>query len=310
MPDDFPKRGIPMVLMKFLLVLLFVIWSNAFTAVLHLREVFSPARLILARFLPVCLVCLVYLIVDGKRREESIRILRTSAWRIVGMGVFGIAGYNFFLFLGQSEIKPGAAALITTLSPLFTLILSVIILKSRVPLRRTVGVLMALGGMYFVIRWGGIGLGNLPSVSNAEFKYALITALAPLSWSLYTVLGKRMTEDYEPVTISSLSLIIGTIPFILLTDAEFFHSVSLMRGTHWLALGHLSILCTIVGYWIWNTGLKYLPATSVASFIYLNPPMAAIFGWLFFGEEVTYLFIAGSVVILLGLYLAQKENGR
>jgi drug/metabolite transporter (DMT)-like permease len=64
----------------------------------------------------------------------------------------------------------------------------------------------------------------------------------------------------------------------------------------------------MVGYWIWNTALKYMPATSVSSFIYLNPPMAALFGWFFFDEEITPFFIAGSAVILLGLYLTQQRT--
>jgi drug/metabolite transporter (DMT)-like permease len=81
-----------------------------------------------------------------------------------------------------------------------------------------------------------------------------------------------------------------------------------MDITHWIALAHLGILCTIIGFWIWITALKYMPATSVASFIYLNPPFAALFGWLFFDEEITVFFLLGSAVVISGLYLAQSKN--
>ncbi len=310
MTGNSKDRSMPLNLMRSLLVILFIIWSNAFTAVLHLREIFSPPRLVTARFAPVLLVCVIYLLASRDRREESVRIIRDNPLRIVGMGAFGIAGYNFFLFSGQSGIKPGAAALITTLAPLFTLLFSIFILKVKVPLKRIFGILIALAGMYSVVKWGGIGLQKAALIENSEIKYTLITSLAPVSWSLYTIIGKKLTESYEPITISALSLVIGTIPFIFLADADFFHSILMMGATHWIALAHLSLLCTIVGYWIWNTGLKYLSATSVASFIYLNPPLAAMFGWLFFGEEVTPFFLVGSAVILFGLYLTQKRENK
>lgn len=310
MPDNPTDRRMPPSVIRVLLVILFIIWSNAFTAVLHLREIFRPEKLVTARFAPVLLVCVIYLLASRERRKESIEIISDNPLKIIGMGAFGIAGYNFFLFSGQSGIKPGAAALVTTLAPLFTLLFSIFILKVKVPFKRILGILIALAGMYSVVKWGGIGLRKASPVENSEIKYTLITSLAPVSWSLYTIIGKKLTESYQPLTISALSLIIGTIPFLFLADPGFFRSISMMGATHWIALGHLSLLCTIVGYWIWNTALKYLPATSVASFIYLNPPLAAMFGWLFFGEKVTLFFLIGSAVILFGLYLTQKRENQ
>jgi len=299
-----PKKSLSPALVKLMLVLLFVIWSNSFTAIRHLRELFTPHRLILARFLPAAVIATVYLLSGRSRRTECGEIIRKNSWRIAAMGVFGVAGYNFFLYLGQTEIKPGAAALITTLSPIFTLILSVIFLRANPPLKRILGVFIAFGGLVAVIKWGRIGL----NLELSEFRYSALATMAPLSWAVYTVIGKNLTGTYKPVTVSYLSLSIGTLPFLFLFDGEFIAAAASMSGTQWLALGHLSLLCTIVGYLIWNTGLKYLPATSVASFIYLNPPFAAAFGWAFWGEKISIFFLLGSAVILFGLYLAQGKN--
>ncbi|MFA4948441.1 MAG: DMT family transporter, partial [Candidatus Krumholzibacteriia bacterium] len=148
-------------MMKLLLVLLFVIWSNAFTAIKYLREVMNPMELVLARFLPAAVFCLVYLLAVPRLRKESTMILRKAPAGLVAMGLTGVAGYNFFLYIGQSEIKPGAAALLTTLSPLFTLLGAIIFLKERVPFRRTLGILIAFAGLYVVVVWGKVGLGRI-----------------------------------------------------------------------------------------------------------------------------------------------------
>lgn len=308
-----PRPGPPQVLsanaVRALLVLLFVIWSNSFTAIKHLRQILSPMELVLARFLPVSIICLVYLALDGKRLRESVTLLRTSWIRLIALGFFGGIGYNYFLYLGQSEIKPGAAALLTTLAPLFTLLLAIPLLKEKVPVRRVMGIIVAFLGLYVVVRWGRVGLGRVTGISHAEVKYALIAALAPLSWSIYTIIGKDLVKRSSPVTVTYLALIIGTVPLLLRADGGFFRTIASMDHSHWIALAYLSLFCTIIGFWIWVLGLKHLPATSVASFVYLNPPFAALFGWLLFDEEITVMFLAGSAVVLAGLYMAQLGNG-
>jgi drug/metabolite transporter (DMT)-like permease len=296
--------------MKLLLVLLFVIWSNSFTAIKYLRDVFSPAELVLARYLPAAVFGALYLAAVPSRRRECVEIFRSAKLRIVAMGLTGIAGYNYFLYVGQSEIKPGAAALLTTLSPLFTLVLAVIFLREKVPLRRVLGIFIALAGLFVVVRWGSVGLGKAADLAHSDLHYVLITALAPFSWAIYTTVGKNLLARTSPMTVTLLSIIIGTLPVLAVARGPFFRAAAGLEPTHWIALAYLIILCTIVGFWVWFAALKRMPATSVASFVYLNPPFAAAFGGLFFGEEITRLFIVGGAVMLFGLYLAQggREN--
>ncbi|MBN2070227.1 MAG: DMT family transporter [Candidatus Krumholzibacteriota bacterium] len=287
------------------MVLLFVIWSNSFTAIRHLREIFSASELVLARFLPFALFIIVYLSTSSARRRESVRALKNSFLKLILMGLTGVAGYNYFLYTGQAEIKPGAAALITTLAPLFTLILAVIFLREKVTLKTVLGIIIAFAGLYIVIDYGKIGMGAVTGILRADLRYALITALAPLCWSIYTIISKSLAEKSSPFTITCLSSLIGTLPFLVLLDSDFLEKIALMEVSHWIALAYLTLLCTLAGFWIWNFALTRLSATSVSSFIYLNPPLAALSGYFFFDEEVTILFAAGSLVLLAGLYLSQ-----
>lgn len=310
MASETSSRLIPAPAMRALLVLLFVIWSNSFTAIKYLLETFDPMELVLARFLPVSVFCLLYLLLSSARRRDAISILRAAPLKVIAMGLTGVAGYNFFLYTGQSEVKPGAASLLTTLAPLFILALAILFLRERVPLRRVLGIVVAFAGLYLVVRWGRVGLGRVTSVSNAEMRYVLITALAPLCWSIYTVIGKDLLGRSSPIVVTYLTLVIGTIPFLVFADAEFFRAMGALTWRQWGALAHLSVLCTIVGFLIWVAALSRLPATEVASYVYLNPPLAALFGYCFFEEEITGLFVLGSAVVLFGLWLAQGGPNR
>jgi len=304
-PPHGRDRGLTM---RVLLVLLFVIWANSFTAIKYLREVLSPMELVLARYFPAAVFCLVCLLAVPRLRAESARVLKRSPAGLVAMGLTGVAGYNFFLYTGQSEIKPGAAALLTTLSPLFTLLGAIVFLKERVPLRRTLGILIAFAGLYVVVRWGKVGLGRVSGISHAELRYVFITALAPLCWSVYTIVGKNLLAKTSAVTVTYLSIVLGTIPFFAAAGRPFLAHLASLTPMHWIALAHLTVLCTLVGFWIWFAALESMPATSVASFVYLNPPLAALFGSLFFHEAITKFFVGGAAIVLIGLYLAQSNQ--
>jgi len=289
---------------------LFVIWSIAFTAIKHLREIFGPMELVLARFLPVLVLGVICLMSRRPIRKETFDTIREAPLKLIGMGLFGVTGYNYFIYLGQSEIKPGAAALVTTLAPLFTLILAILFLKEKVVARRIAGMLIAFAGLFIVLRWGKVGMGRITGMENADVKYMLLATLAPLSWSFYTIIGKGLLSKRSPAVVTCLPVVIGTLPLLFLATPEFFAKASLMEPSHWFALGYLSFVSTLLGFFIWNLALRHMPASSVASFIYLNPPFAAFFGWLLFGEEVTLWFLAGSAVVIAGLYIAQRKTER
>jgi drug/metabolite transporter (DMT)-like permease len=162
--------------------------------------------------------------------------------------------------------------------------------------------------LYLVVRWGRVGLAGIASVEGAELRYVLVTALAPLSWSIYTIVGNSLLGRASPVVVTYLTLVIGTLPFLAIADADFFRTMAAFSWEQWAALAHLSVLCTIVGFLIWVAALSRLPATEVASYVYLNPPLAALFGHFLFGEEITGLFVLGSAVVLFGLWLAQGNR--
>ena len=177
-------------------------------------------------------------------------------------------------------------------------------------MKRVLGIFIAFAGLYIVVHWGSVGLGKAADLAHSDLHYVLITALAPFCWAIYTTVGKNLLERTSPMTVTLLSVIVGTIPVLAVAPGPFLRAAARLEPMHWIELGYLTILCTIVGFWVWFAALKRMPATSVASFVYLNPPFAAAFGSLFFGEAITRLFIVGGAVMLFGLYLAQggREN--
>ena len=64
---------------------------------------------------------------------------------------------------------------------------------------------------------------------------------------------------------------------------------------------YLALPCTLFGFTAWLWALQRLPAGEVAAFVFLNPPLANLWAWLFEGQALRPPFLVGALVLLLGV---------
>jgi drug/metabolite transporter (DMT)-like permease len=295
-----------------LLLLTFVIWSNSFLAARLLvgeevpaGERLGPLDFVVARFLPVLLVTWPWLLATRDRRREVARLLREHAPLVVLLGLLSVWAYNLPFAFGQRLVPPGAASLIITLSPVLTFLLAVALRQERFAAARALGLAIAFAGVWQVIVHGA---GR--EVRGAYVLDALVLTLAPLSWSVYTVLGKRMLGAASPLVLTYLMLAISSLPalpFALLRPG-LRAAVAQWPAQRWAAALFLGLACTMIGYWLWNVALRHLPATTVTSFVFLNPPLALLFEWLWFGTVPSWGLLLGGALVLAGVYLCVTER--
>lgn len=297
-----------------ILVLTFLIWSNSFLATRLLvgeqvpaAQRLGPLPFVLARFLPVLLVTWPWLLATRARRAEVAKLLGQHGPLVAVLGLLSIWTYNLPFAFGQRLVPPGAAALIITLNPVITFLLAVLLRQERFSAARATGLAVAFAGVWQVIVYGA---GH--TVRGAYLLDAVVLTLAPLSWSLYTVLGKRILGAASPLVITYLSLGIGSLPTLplALANPQLRAAVTHWTAVRWVAALFLGLACSLVGYWLWNVALRRLPATTVAAFVFLNPPLALLFEWLWFGHVPAWGLLAGGSLVLLGVYLCVADPQR
>jgi drug/metabolite transporter (DMT)-like permease len=277
---------------------LFLIWSNSFHSIAWLRRSLGAWDLVIVRFAPVGLFCLATTFLWGWR--ENLRILRRSPWRIVVMGLLIVPVYNLCLNWGQGAVPAGTASLLISTNPLFTYLFALAIRQERQRWRKTAGLLLSFVGVYLLLRAQGRSFGAGYS------DHALATLAAPFSWAIATVVGKPLVTRESPLRVTYLALAIGSAAFVPLSlaDASTREAVVRFAATDWVALAHLSIACTIVGFAIWYAALRHLPSSSVAAFVLLNPPLTLAFGPLWGTDRPTASVIGYGVWILAGVLLS------
>lgn len=297
---DGAGRTVPRWVLLLSLFLLFVIWSNSFHAVAYFRKdvgISAPA-LVTLRYGPVTVFCLAYAF---WRRKDVGRLLARDRWRLLFMAALMIPGYNLALNWGQGRVPPATASLLIAMNPVFTFLLALAFLGERVRAMKLIGLMVSFLGVYLLIR------AQQQSEGSTYIPYALVVLLAPLSWALATVLGKPATGRNDPLLVTFAATGIGSLPFTiaLLAGADGTHETLVgLTATGWAALLHLSLLCTIVGFAVWFWALRYLPASTVSAFVFLNPPLTALFGMVWGTEELHWSTVAYGSITLAGVAMS------
>ena len=188
----------------------FLLWSHAFLAVAMLRRQMGAVELMELRFLPAGLMAaiLAVSIYPAQCREMIAR----HAWRVVAGGVLLVLGYNLTLHHCLAFINPGAAALLTSFVPLFTMFLAFDLLKEPFTLRRACGAFLALDGMFVVVLFGRVGAASRDLVSLGELPYAMLLVAACLAQALGVILSKPLTGRYPPMAVNFMLLAAGALP--------------------------------------------------------------------------------------------------
>lgn len=119
-----------------------------------------------------------------------------------------------------------------------------------------------------------------------------------------SVLIMRVARErgYPPLTVTAFVLLAGAIVLLpwLSTGAQQFSSSS----TNTVAsIIFLAVAPAAIGQTCWTYAIKRFGAARAGQFLYLIPPLAALFSWAFIGEVPSGSTLAGGVSALLGVVI-------
>jgi drug/metabolite transporter (DMT)-like permease len=285
-----------------LLIVTFLIWSNSFIAIKVLLAKMNAFDLLRLRFIPVAVISAIILALFF--RSEARSILRAHPLRVVLGGLLMVVSYNLFLNSGMRYVQPNAASLLIALNPLITLLLAVRFLGEPFTPRRLFGTVLTFCGLALVILLGRVGAGSGTWIAWDKVPYALLVLGGPLSWAAATVIIKPALKNHSPLAFNFVSLAIGGLPLLLFVDRPFVTLALSLSPLEYGAGAFLSLGCTILAYTLWNIAVKHWQASNVSLFVYLNPPLTAIFTYLFFDIGITLYFFAGGIIMLAGILVA------
>lgn len=272
-------------------VLVAVIWGVSFLSIKVTVTSMPPMTLAVARFLVACAV----LPAVAFWAKETLRIERSDLPVMAFSGVLGVTLYFYFenngiLFLSASE-----SSLIVATIPVVTVLADRVVLGTRVPPRVYLGSLLSFGGVALIVAQS---MGTTVSIKG----YAFMTG-AVAAWVAYTFATRRVSKRYGRVNVTfwqSLFGLAGCVPFALLERSAW----KPLTTTVVLNVLYLGVVCSAAGYWLYVAMIDHLGVGKASIFINLIPVVAVVTAFVFLGDRLGGLQLAGGAIVLFGVYLA------
>jgi drug/metabolite transporter (DMT)-like permease len=216
----------------------------------------------------------------------------------LGIGQFGIL--IALLNYGLQRIAAGPAALIFSLFPLFTLLLSAALGREQVTPRLLLGVLLSIAG---------VALSLAPKLQAAHaggWSGELAVFASACVGALCSVLYRPYLQRYPTVPVSAFAMLASVAFLALAALAEGWTArVTALPAHAWAAIVFIGV-SSGVGYFWWLYALKHESPTRVTVFLALNPVTAALLGWALLAEPLPAVLLAALALIAAGLWLATR----
>lgn len=286
-----------------MMLIAIVVWALAFPFIKISLEELSFINLTIMRFFIVCVAFLAVFFIKNKLFS---RLQKKDIIPIFFLGFFGVMVYHFGLNYGEQLVSPGAASLIIATIPVFIVILATIFLKERIGLVKLSGILLALGGVIVISLWG-------KENTSIDFEYifaAFAILIAAIMGAFYTIVGKKLLSRYNGLSLTAYAIILGSIgliPFAFLSS-NLVEEVSNMSITVWGAVIFLGLFSTVIGYAIWYIALEVKNASELSVYLYAIPVFSTIFSYYLLKDQITYFFIIGGLLVIIGLIIVNKRT--
>lgn len=224
--------------------------------------------------------------------------------RMLVCAVFGM-GINMLAFLkGLALSTPINSAVLITVTPIIVLILSAVLIKEKITSRKVVGIVIGLTGALGLILFGNEIRQDAPNIPLGNF-YILLNAIF---YGTYLIIAKTLIEKYHPLTIMKWLFSLGILICLPFGYQEFIQIdwVNLPFEALWKIA--FVILATTFCTYLFNVfALTQLKASTVSTFIYIQPLIGIIYAVATGQDNLTAVKILAASLVLLGVYLASRK---
>ncbi len=282
-----------------LLIVLALIWGSSFILIKRGLLGLDPFELGTLRIVAAFL----FLLPPAVRRFGS--IAPKSYPYLLSVGLLGSLVPSFLFAIAQTNLESSITGVINAITPIFTILVALIVYKQKQLPKVFVGILVGFVGTAILIT---AGKGSV--LSNINF-YAFFVVLATICYGINLNLIKHHLEHLHPVTVTSASLLfVGPAAAIYLFGfTDYWSRLTTVDGM-WTATFYVSllgILGTSIALILFNKVLQITDPLFASSVTYLIPIVAVVWG-VIDGETLYLMHYIGMVAVGIGVYIANSNR--
>ena len=279
-----------------LLLFLSIIWGSSYILIKKGLVTYSPEQLACLR---ICISGLAFL-------PLFIARFKSIDWsKIKYIAVVGFAGSFLPAFLfafAQTELSSSTTGVLSSLTPLFTLLLGILFFRFPFSWTSLMGVLLGLAGALSLILFGDAG------EMSGQLLYGILVLLGCLFYALSGNTLKATLQELNVITISAVAFMMISIPALFYLFSTDFLEVLQTNELALTSLGYIAILAlfgTVLASVLYFRLIQMTNPVFGSTVSYLIPIVAL--GWgAMDGEIVGLVHLLGMGLILGGVYISGK----
>ena len=278
-----------------------IVWGSTFiSSKILLNYGLTPATIMAIRFI-IAYICML----PFWRGDLFCKSLKDELLMVV----LGITGGSLYCLLENTAL-------------VYTLASNVAIIIAATPLLTTLAVHFisrqekADRKLYLCSLLSLLGVGLV--VFNGEFILKLnplgdiLTLGAAVMWVIYSIVVLKVGGRYNPLLITRKVFFYGVLTLLpyLIYEGQTIDVAVLKEPAVYGNLLFLGVVASLICYWLWNIVLEKIGAIRATNYLYINPIVAMIASYFILDERITLLAVVGTVLILVGVYLAESKKSR
>lgn len=278
-----------------------VVWGASFIATKIAVGQISPIAVVWIRFamgIPILFAVVL-------ARKQFAHPKRNEWLYFALLGFLGISFHQWLQSNGLITAQATTTAWIVATSPVFIAILAWLVLKEKLNLIQSLGIVLAMLGVLVVV-----GKGDFASLAIGQFGTIgdFLILISAVNWAVFSILSRRGLQAHPSTRLTFWVMTIGW----LITSVAFFAQgktaeITMLDSRGWWAMIFLGIFTTGLAYIAWFDALAQLPAAQTGAFLFLEPPSSMVVAAIVLNEAVTWASIIGGAVILLGVWLVNRN---
>ena len=278
------------------------IWGGMYVVSKVVLEVIPPFSLLTIRLIMGALVLGLVVYFRNRRAGTALTITKDFFWTSFLVGFVGYGISLGFQFVGTKLSTASNGSLVTSATPAFVLLFAPFLLGEKPTPRRVIALVLSTLGVLAVID------PRTAELSPSLFWGNMSLLAAALTWALYSVLVRKVSQTQDLLTSSTIMLL-GGIPSSIAFSIWEVNTQGIGIITPGIIGGllFLGIVSTAIAMFLWNYAFAELPAAVASLTFFAQPVVGTLLGWFFLSEQITSLFILGGVLIGIGIIIASSE---
>lgn len=283
----------------FYLIVLSLIWGSSYILIKKGLVGLTPLQLGSVRILMTTVILAIF----GWKQLKKIPL---SSWKwIVFTSFFGTFFPSYLFAFAETVIDSSVAAVLNGMTPLFTLILGIVVFKSELKWSKTLGVLIGFGGTLILVS------NEFSIKSGSDSWYALLVVIAAFCYSINVNVIKYKLQGVSALGIALGNFLAILIPALVVLFISNFSWTSVITDpTVSTSLGYIFVLAffgTALAKVMFNELVSISTPVFSISITYLLPIVAI--GWgILDGETFSLIQWVGCAFILVGVYLVTEKK--